>query len=85
MNCGSMEMIDDDNPSILAYTRQSDDETVLVALNFTRRTARLDLPIPYRGLACQVILSQFFQQQQVIMTGSDLTLEPMETLILRLK
>jgi len=84
LNCGSMEMIDDDNPSILAYTRQSDDETVLVALNFTRRTARLDLPIPYRGLACQVILSQFLQQQQV-MTGSDLTLEPMETLILRLK
>jgi len=42
LQLGTIELLDVDEPDVVAYVRRADDEQVLVALNFGRRDLRLD-------------------------------------------
>ncbi|MEJ5223058.1 MAG: alpha-amylase family glycosyl hydrolase [Anaerolineales bacterium] len=74
---GSLHFLDAPS-AILAYLRQTDDETVLVALNFSARSARLPLPhgLPTRWRA---LLSTEKREETA---SAPLTLQPFEACVL---
>lgn len=42
---GRFDLVDEDNPQLFAYTRMLGDESYLVVLNFSDRTAILDADV----------------------------------------
>ncbi len=74
---GSYRPVNDSPRSCFAYLREAEGEVVLVALNFSARTRRLDLPRPGR-----VLVSSFLDRAEAV--AARLSLRSHEAVVVRL-
>ena len=77
---GKYELIDKANPNVFAYTRTSANEKILVLLNFNKETSRVALPKQY-SLGDELINNL----QPLKLQGSDISLQPYQACIIKLK
>ena len=77
---GKYELIDKANPNVFAYTRTSAKEKILVLLNFNKEISRIVLPKGY-SLGDELINNL----QPLKLQGSDISLQPFQACIIKLK
>ena len=77
---GKYELIDKANPNVFAYTRTSAKEKILVLLNFNKEISRIVLPKGY-SLGDELINNL----QPLKLQGSDISLQPYQACIIKLK
>ena len=77
---GKYELIDKANPNVFAYTRTSAKEKILVLLNFNKEISLVALPKGY-SLGDELINNL----QPLKLQGSDISLQPYQACIIKLK
>ena len=77
---GKYELIDKANPNVFAYTRTSAKEKILVLLNFNKEISHVALPKGY-SLGDELINNL----QPLKLQGSDISLQPYQACIIKLK
>ena len=77
---GKYELIDKANPNVFAYTRTSAKEKILVLLNFNKKISLVALPKGY-SLGDELINNL----QPLKLQGSDISLQPYQACIIKLK
>ena len=77
---GKYELIDKANPNVFAYSRTSAKEKILVLLNFNKEISRIVLPKGY-SLGDELINNL----QPLKLQGSDISLQPFQACIIKLK
>ena len=77
---GKYELIDKANPNVFAYTRTSAKEKILILLNFNKKISSFALPQGY-SLGDELINNL----QPLKLQGSDISLQPYQACIIKLK
>ena len=77
---GTQELIDVGDPDVLAYRRDADGRSAIVALNFASRSATASLPTPGSGGPWRIALSTHPRPLGDSLSGP-VTLSPLEALI----
>jgi alpha-glucosidase len=77
---GTQELVDVGDPDVLAYRREADGRSVVVALNFASRHASASLPTPASGGPWRIALSTHPRTEGDTLVGP-VTLSPLEALI----
>lgn len=85
---GTQELVDVDDPEVLAYRRAADGRSALVALNFASRPAHIRLPVPAPGGPWRIALATHPRQGRDALgealgegIGETAILAPLEALI----
>ena len=79
---GAYKLYDAENPKIFAYTRTLNAEKYLIVLNFTSSETEFILPEDLKSLT-NVKLTNYGMQQQKIIAGNIIHLQPWQSVILK--
>lgn len=80
---GDITFFDDKKKEVLAYTRQSVDEQILVLLNFENKTVSFEIPGELRAHSWRVLFAQYLEPNKQIKDAS-ISLAPYETVIFKM-
>lgn len=78
---GKYTLLDKQNPSVYAYTRELDGEKMLILLNFTNSTATTTLPLDLKKAK---LISSNYKESGKALNKNQVTLRPYEAIIYKL-